>query len=89
MSIHELLEYGPIVAHDEDFDILVTVNGAYFNFWVGDRDGNYTNTEAFAVDGRVKRDNERSNGLYGLQIVDVMDAAKDLLAEILAGDEEE
>jgi len=28
MNIHEVMEYGYIVASDEDCDILITVNGA-------------------------------------------------------------
>ena len=33
LTLFEVLEYGPIVAQDEDAGILVTVNGAYFNFY--------------------------------------------------------
>ena len=29
MNIYEVLEYGPVVAADEDYSLLVTVNGAY------------------------------------------------------------
>lgn len=34
MNIYEVLEYGPIVACDEDFGCLVTINGSYLNLWV-------------------------------------------------------
>lgn len=89
MTIHELLEYGPIVAHDEELDLLVTVNGAYFNLWVGDTTGNYTNTEAFATLGRLP-EVPGASGLWGQNMTEVMDAAELLLDEILSeGDEEE
>lgn len=83
MNVHELMEYGPIVANDPELDLLITVNGAYFNLWAGDGAGNYTNTDAYDMRSRVKADNDQSNGLYGTQTTDVMDAAERLLAEIL------
>ena len=81
MNIHEVMEYGYIVASNEDFDMLVTVNGAYFNIWCGDYSGNYVNTECFATgfDG----------GLYGQDIVKVTDKAQSIIDELLKGDEED
>lgn len=98
MNIHEVIEYGPIVAHDEELDILITVNGAYFNLWVGadftstpSKGRQWTNTEAYDMESRVRTpaDMAHGNGLYGLDITVVMDAAEELLAEILEGDGEE
>jgi hypothetical protein len=93
MNIHEVLEYGSIVASNEELDLLITVNGAYFNLWVGGGYGeetDYTNTEAFDMSSRVEgADPQSSRGLYGLDIVKVMDAAEALLAEVLAGEDEE
>ena len=82
MNIHEVMEYGYIVASDEDFDILITVNGAYYNIWCGDYDGNYTNTDCRATGFE--------GGLYGQDFVKVADKAKEILDEILSeGNEEE
>ncbi len=33
MTLNEMLEYGPIVAHDEELGLYVTVNGSYLNLW--------------------------------------------------------
>lgn len=90
-GIHEIMEYGAIVANDEDYDLLISVNGAYFNVWAVTGSGDYTNTDAFAVSGRVKgSDPQRgSNGLYGLDYVDVVDAAEALMEEIITGSHED
>tara|TARA_R100000152_G_C6748353_1_gene171960 strand:+ start:60 stop:446 length:387 start_codon:yes stop_codon:yes gene_type:complete len=32
-DIYEVMEYGPIVFSDKDYGVLITVNGAYFNWW--------------------------------------------------------
>jgi hypothetical protein len=90
MNIHEVMEYGPIVAHDEEFGLLITVNGAYFNLWVeADASGKgWTNTEAYDLASRVEHENSMSV-LYETSFVKAWDAAKTLLEEILAGDEEE
>lgn len=81
MNIHEVMEYGYIVASNEDFDILVTVNGAYYNIWCGDYSGNYTNTECFAT--------EFDGGLYSQDFVKVTDRAQSILDELLKEQEEE
>lgn len=82
MNIHQVLEYGYIVASNEDLDILITVNGAYYNIWCGDYDGNYTNTDCRATDF--------GDGLYGQDFVKVADKAKEILEEVLSeGDEEQ
>ena len=81
MNIHEVLTYGSVVASDEDLDILITVNGAYYNIWCGDYNGDYTNTDCRATDF--------DGGLYGQDFVKVADKAKEILEEILSeGDEE-
>ena len=89
-TIHEVMEYGSIIASDEDFDILIGVNGAYFNLWVGDGTGRYNNTECYDMASRVEgADGRSSNGLYGLDIVKVIEAGKALLESILSGEDEE
>lgn len=79
MNIHEVMESGYIVASNEDFDILVTVNGAYYNIWCGDYSGNYKNTECFATgfDG----------GLYGQDFAEVADKAQSILDDLLMENE--
>ena len=81
MNIHEVLTYGSVVASNEELDILITVNGDYFNIWCGDYNGNYTNTDCRATgfDG----------GLYGQDIAKVTDKAQQILEEILSEDNEE
>lgn len=48
MNIHEVLQYGPICASDEELDWLVTLNGAYANLWVGNFEGDYQNTDCMS-----------------------------------------
>lgn len=82
MNIHEVLTYGSVIASNEALDILITVNGAYFNIWCGDYSGNYTNTDCQTTgfDG----------GLYGQDFVKVTDKAQEILDEILnEGNEED
>ena len=86
-ALHEVLTYGPIVAHDEELDILITANGAYFNIWAGDYVGKYQNTEAYDLASRVNK--EGMSVLYVATFVEVMDAAERLLAEVIAEDEED
>ena len=80
MNIHEVLTYGSIVASNELLDILITVNGAYYNIWCGDFSGDYTNTDCRATDF--------GGGLYGLKVTD---KAEEILKEILneCGEENE
>ena len=81
MNIHEVMEYGYVIASDEDLDILITVNGAYFNIWCGDYSGQYTNTDCRAT--------SFDNGLYGQDMVKVADNAQKILEEILSEGQEE
>ena len=80
MNIHEVMEYGYIVASSEELDILITVNGAYYNIWAGNYNGKYTNTDCRATD---------FDGLYGQDMVKVTDKAQQILEEILNEDNEE
>ena len=84
-SLHEVLGYGSIVAHDEELNILITVNGAYFNLWVPTgRNGEWSNVEAFDLESRVNNRTDGSwNGLYGIDMARVLTAADDLLRSIL------
>jgi hypothetical protein len=98
MNIHEVMEYGPIVAHDEELDTLITVNGAYFNLWVGGYRGlrgdgavDYVNTEAYDVASRLDLGTGVSpfNPLESVPLWTVTETAEKLLAEVLAEGEEE
>jgi len=79
-SIHEVIEYGYIVATNEELDILITVNGAYYNIWCGDYSGKYQNTDCRATDF--------ANGLYGQDMVKVVERAEAILEELVSGEEE-
>lgn len=74
MNIYEVLEYGPIVASNEEFGILITVNGSYFNLWYG-VDGEYNSTDCYSLGA--------DNGLYGLKIVDIMERASKILNDVI------
>ena len=80
-SIHEVIEYGYIVATNEDFDILITVNGAYYNIWCGDYSGKYQNTDC--------RSTDFDNGLYGQDMVKVVERAEAILEELVSAEEED
>lgn len=81
MNIHEVIEYGYIVASNGDLDLLITVNGAYFNIWAGNHAGSYTNTDCRATGFE--------GGLYGQDIVKVAEKAEKILEEILGESDEE
>lgn len=82
MNIHEVMKYGYIVASNEDLDILITVNGPYYNIWCGDYSGNYTNTDCYATF-------VSTCCLYGQDIVKVTDKAQSIIDELLKGAEED
>jgi len=73
-SIHEVIKYGYIVATNEELDILITVNGAYYNIWCGDYSGKYRNTDCCATGF--------DNGLYGQDMVKVVERAEAILEEM-------
>jgi len=81
MNIHQVLEYGYIVASNEDVDVLITANGAYFNIWCGDFSGNYENTDC--------RSTGFDGGLYGKDIVKVQEKAQAILDEVLSPEEDD
>ena len=75
-SIHDLLEYGPIVFNDPETDTLITINGSYLNWWAGDYGGSYECTDCRALD--------RQDGLYGLDITETMRGAEAYYNDVLA-----
>ena len=78
MNIYEVLEYGPIAAADEDFCLLVTINGAYLNLWA------YDGSEYKCLDCRPPSDD-----LYTLTVSQAMDQAKAYLEDTLKEGEED
>ena len=78
MGIYQVLEYGPIVAADEDYCLLVTVNGAYLNLWA------YDGSEYKCLDCRPPSDD-----LYTLTVSQAMDQAKAYLEDVLKGEDDE
>lgn len=80
-NIHEVLNYGSVVASNEYLDILITVNGAYFNIWCGDYSGKYQNTDCRATGFE--------GGLYGQDMVKVVEKAEAILEEIVSDTEED
>ena len=89
-TLHELLGYGSIVAHDEDTDTLLTVNGAYYNLWAPNGNGEWTNVECYDLESRVNNRTDGSwNGLYGIDMAKVITTADDLLESILHESEDE
>ena len=78
MNVYEVLEYGPVVAADEDYSLLVTVNGAYLNLWA------YDGSEYKCLDCRPP-----SSDLYTLTVSQAMDQAKTYLEDVLKEGEED
>lgn len=77
-------EYGPIMAANEDYGLLITVNAAYFNLWVDRGDDNWENTDAYAADGRIGDLYKSSTSFDSVQ-----KAAEKLLEEITDIEEED
>lgn len=88
MKIHQVLEYGPIVASDEEADSLITINGSYLNLWVSDGDGGYDNVDCRTWHLNRHPDNEDST-LYNSYVAEVMDLAEAWLKELREGPPDE
>jgi hypothetical protein len=83
-TIFEVLEYGPIVAGDEDMGYLVTINGSYLHLWSSQVE-EHTQWRAQAVWNNIDvRATDLPDGLYKLSAADAWDMGKAWLAEILA-----
>lgn len=75
LTVHEVLEYGPIMCSDADFGILITANGAYFNIWNATGKGTYVCSDCVATN--------LEHGLYGVDAAKLLDKAKNVLTELL------
>lgn len=90
MTIFEVLGYGPIVAKDEEFGLLVTVNGAYLNLWVQRTETRRSGRVPFyqpkweSIDCRSGHPD-----LYTLTVAKAMDLAEQWLREIRGEAEEQ
>lgn len=85
-TLAEVLEYGPIVASDDELGLLVTGNGAYYTLWVSDgrdmRGATWTNTDCKAIEGD-------GSGMYGVTAATFWDGGKAALADwLLSGCDE-
>jgi hypothetical protein len=76
MTLCQMLEYGPIVAFNEEFGLFVTINGSYLNLWVQRGKDGYENTEVRSF-GDIE--------LNQLKWVDAVDLAEKYLGELLDG----
>lgn len=80
-NIHEVIEYGFIVANNEELDILITVNGEYYNIWCGDYSGKFQSTDCHATGF--------DNGLYGQDMAKVVERAEAILEGMVNGEGDE
>lgn len=76
MSVHQVLAYGPIAGHDEKLGVLVTVNGAYLNLWVG-REDRFENTDCRHLASRTG-----GRDLHELTVSEAMDLATEWIGEL-------
>ncbi len=84
-TLADVLDYGPILAVDEDYGFLVTGNGSYFNLWAFRPDATYENTDCCVIpDGRAG-----TAGMYGHTAAEFWDAGKAALEAWLTPDDEE
>tara|TARA_Y100000114_G_scaffold139945_1_gene144409 strand:- start:454 stop:735 length:282 start_codon:yes stop_codon:yes gene_type:complete len=84
LTLFQILEYGPIVAQDEDAGILVTVNGAYFNFYYQVEPGKFACTDHIVHADR----GDEQGWVSRTRFYDVVDRAEALLHEFMHPEEE-
>jgi|GEM_PF-3597167 len=77
-NLFEVMHHGPIVLADEDSGVLITINGAYLNWWNSDSKGLYD-----CADCRSGHDD-----LYILTVSKAMDIAKEWFDEVMNKSEE-
>ncbi len=81
-TMHEVIEnYGPIVASDQDYGLLVSVNGSYFQLWTATGRGTYTGVEAYDFASRI----ESKDGMHGADFSKVFDKAREILKTAVEG----
>ena len=84
MSIWQVMDYGSVVAHDEDLGIIITVNGSLFNsfYTLGGQRG-WRCLDCYGVSWNAYA---KSNGLYSdtdaVRLVNIMDEAEAIIERI-------
>lgn len=79
LSLHEVIEYGPIVFSDDDLGVLIGCNGAYLNWFNQIGPGKYDNSTCRA----------RNKDLYESTVADVIDEAKEWFDDEMNSDVDE
>ena len=82
MNIYEVLDYGPIMAQNEELGILITVNGSYFNIWVDRGNSKFENVDCVSLGNGM-------DGLYGIKTTDLIKKAEEILDEVIKSGNEE
>lgn len=84
MNIFEAMEYGPIVASNEELGLFVTANGSYLNLWVLNGQ-ELTNTDCRSFDDAQ----DLPNGIMSLSLLEVTNRAEAYLNEAMNEGSEE
>lgn len=83
-SLFELMDYGSIVAKDEDMQIILTINGAYYNGFMYVGDGAWISIND--VWAPAWSQDEKSRGLYSdsnsVRLVNIQTEAEAILEKI-------
>lgn len=78
MTLHEVLNHGPILAHDDEIDLLIIFNNARFMAWGGNQKGNYLNYRNFPI----YRDRGALASLHSVSAGELIAEAKRLANEL-------
>lgn len=73
-----MLDYGPIVGHDEELGLLVTVNGAYLNLWI-ERGDTFENTDCRHVQSRTD-----GRDLREVSVAEAVELAEEWIEDVQA-----
>jgi hypothetical protein len=85
-TIFEILESNQILTGSEDFGLIVTVNGSYFQLWrQGQKENQWECLDAYSFSSRI----ESRDGLYGADSVKVLECAEEILRNATTPEEEQ
>jgi hypothetical protein len=83
-TIFELMDYGSIVAKDEELGIILTINGAYYNGFMYVGDGHWVSLNN--VWAPAWSQDAKSRGLYSeldsVRLVNIMDEGEKIIEKI-------
>jgi hypothetical protein len=83
-TLHEIIDnYGPVLASDADFGLLVSVNGSYFQVWIATGRGTYEVIEAYDFSSRI----ESKDGAHGADFHKVWTKAEEILQMHVEGED--